>query len=227
MPEEIPVKLRPFSGYIYSPRLSVAELIAVLETFEGCSVTATSNDAKFSDLDDIRSAPARFSGHPSVRILKHGTDAEVNVQFASKWIKVESSYDNNFGEKSEQSDALARSVYEELKPFGFAPLKYLRLLTEYTAPLGMSLLFLIVISIFYRTSIENLLSWDFVRMIKMMIWTFIFVVCPLYFAGIWLTKLKSVTYNPRATWWQKHGESALTGIAASILTFIVVTFALK
>jgi hypothetical protein len=233
MPEEIPVRSQQFSGYIYSPRLSVAELVAVLKTFEGCSVTAISNGATFSGLDDIKSAPARFSGHPSVTIHKVGTDSEtvdIYVSFNSKWIEVTSDL-YSYKKSPEQSDALARSVHEELKPFGFAPLRYVRLFGELTIfPIGMLYFTYFVYfaaSIVNGTFNENFLSADDGSSLHRIIWTGLFVYWFLFCGSFWVSRRKSVTYSPRATWWQKHGESALTGIVASILTFIVVTFALK
>ena len=229
MPTEIEKSPENFRKELLCVRMSFIELVNVLEKMEPNikGVTAISNDAAFDGLDDIKSAPARFSGEPFIQFFQDDPDGGIlaaNVDFNKGRTTVtagEYRGNNSFKKGNQQ---LAQYVFEELKPFSRPWESWVQ---SVAAILGWVTL-LIILFVELSMSVGYIDNGDFQLaehedspVTGNVVIGACFVLIALHSL---LRRRLPVIYNPRETFWQKHGEAAMVGAVASVFTALVVAY---
>ncbi len=122
MPRTVQKTPTAFCEEIRCLRIQFSELVNIFETMDidQNKIHATSSNAEFEGLDDIKSAPTRFSGEPSVVISRHVAEdvfASAKIEFKNENTIISAGEYGRYGAFNEEDDELAKSLYEELKPY--------------------------------------------------------------------------------------------------------------
>lgn len=224
MPREKYSTRKPFEKKIPTVRLSFNELIELLERNKFDLVEGDSNGAEFLDLDDIKSAPARFSGEPEIKISKTvNGDIVVKafVLFKKNNVLVRSGhslYSNNSDEESEQ---FANQIGTELKPYSNLFEHVARISTSYIANIGVIAILVAAFS-FERLPDKQIIQIGVYSFSETTIQLSVMSIIIAQFTSQLLKRRMPVNYNPRVNWWQRHGEKAITGLFFSLLTAFLI-----
>ncbi|PJI93203.1 hypothetical protein BC777_2074 [Yoonia maricola] len=222
MPKEIDREPRPLRKNLESVRITFEELTQLLErlSISHAEIEATSNGAKFEGLSDIKSAPARFAGNPFIQIPS-GTNGELaakaSIEFHNETTEVSAGWYKGGNTHSSADDALANTLYEELKPFESTFFKRLSWLQSKI----MGAIFIGIAALLLNTRIENTVLLGGGLLLT--------GISSVSLIAIWLIrdslgKAAAVSYNPRETFWQRHGESSIVGIFSSVVTGVIVWY---
>lgn len=228
MPQEIEKKPQRFERTLPCVRASVEEIVALLEKIDigGDSVTATSKSAKFVDLADIRSAPARFSGEPLVQVCLRTADgkeayatvkfSKINTVVAEGEFHIYTGHDaNNF--------ALANRIFEELRPFSNSGEHYVAMISYYGV---VVFAILQILSLFdWASGGKMYRSLPFEGQGLSAALAFLFLLT--FVLDQLLKRRLPVTFNPRTTFWERHGEATVVGIGSSLFTGIILWYVIE
>lgn len=227
MPKEKERKPESFQKEIPCLRMDFSELMNVLETMklETDLIKADSNEAEFDGLDDIKSAPNRFSGEPRIVIsrMQNGKVlAKANVEFNKKHTSVIAG-EYKYSRFIKENNELAKYIYEELLPFSNSWELWTARITEWGSLIFTILIFSIFLSSDSWVGNDSLKIWGYE------IPSSIFLV--ISFTGLafliinwFLKKRLPIKHNPRQTFLQKHGEAIVVGILVSVITAVITAY---
>lgn len=227
MPTEIEKSPGIFEKEIPCFRADFEEIVGLLENMgvDAEAVYAHSNGAQFQGLNDIKSAPARFSGEPFVRVsinLSEDLIANANISFRKLNTVVTAGKYIGGNAYDKENDALAKRVYEELGPFSNKLERWTgRITSELYYPSAITLFFLFVWKYFKR---EEILTFIIPNSV---LYFLSFTTIILYLTQRFLKTRLPVSYNPRTTIWQRHGESTIVGICSTLFTAFFVWYFTK
>lgn len=224
MPKEIPVERSGFHETIPSLRMSFSELVTVLETINVDTklIHAKSNGAEFEGLEDIKSAPTRFSGKPLLQISKSNSDGSISfasVEFDIQKTVVNAGKYRGYSAFNPSDNELAKLIFEELIAFS----KPSELWVKRIAGWGTWLFAMLIIVGFFNFNgyADNgnaiIGIYDFPPSViqAVAITNLVLVIIDRVF-----TKRLPVVYNPRQTFWQQYGQTVIGGIIGVIGTVI-------
>ncbi len=237
VPKQIEKQPENFEEDILCLRMNFEELVRVLENIgvDAEGIFASSNGAEFSGIDDIKSAPARFSGEPFVRVSARVNDdlvALANIRFRKFYTTVSGGAHSGYNRYSKDNDELAKHVYEELRLFSNQWEMRARPIV-----LGLILFFtfLSILNVLSMTSWfpfggvthdDNVQFWDnevyvYIAVAIVAILTILLLVLR------FVHRRLPIIYNPRTTIWQRHGEATIVGVCASLFTALFTAFVIR
>lgn len=229
MPKEIEKQPEDFSAKINCVRASFDEIVTLFETIgiETTTIRAISNNAIFDGLTDIKSAPARFSGEPQVEVSKQVNEETVafaTIDFKKYYTKVSAGEMRRYSPFSEKNNEFAKQIHREILPLS-NPLEFW---FSWIVAASLYLGIVLIGASFFIVGLD-FDSLDGAKFYGVTLPSnFSDVLLAVYFfsliARFLLNRRLPVAYNPRATFWQRHGGTALATAIGSVLTALVVWF---
>ncbi|MEW1854685.1 hypothetical protein [Streptomyces albidoflavus] len=225
MPTEIENTPKTYLKKIPCLRMSVDEFVTFMKGkgIEENSIIAYADNVTFNGLDDIKSAPSRFSGEPEVILSKIQDDGQIayaTISFKKKNTTIFEGNQRKFDVPKKINRSFANGLYEELYPFNNQVESVIGKITSISIAITMLSSMLLIAGV--GINMENILAISFydipiIRSLSL-----------IYLAALLMSSILKmrmpIIYNPRKTWWERHGESTAVGIFTATISALVVWY---